>query len=433
MNTRLTALLIIAAIAAGPACKRTEPSAQQATAASSGKLAPNPFSQIDPGDYPAPIPVATVARASEISRNVARSVGEGASNKAAEIRVESYQTTTAINGRSARPGRQFVVLEMTWKNIIPLTLVDHRQPDRTQGAGSLGFGVAKTDPGAAASQPATLESTPYVVPDVKRHLWLLSDGRFADPVDLAATSATPDHLSTPSFTIAKLGQVLRGKLVFEAPAGATYQALQFLDTQYGHALILVKGGKPAPPPGPPLGAAKQNEVLELAVTESSLSASDQPSAPGLRSFTLGLRGISRSPTDIVDVKFDEYAFLQTDQGCVAQPETDVSSLARPFAKLASFLPTSPDEGQLVFLVPSDTKNVKFLLRPATRGALDLTVGVRLHAVVAHAGEDRPGRHDVAPADPSDAGPALGRSSACRRARSGHPRRRGREPEAHARD
>lgn len=371
MSERLAASLVVALLAAGPACERAAPSAQPA--GTKAQLAPSPFARIDPGDYPAPTPVASVTRAETIPRSVAQPVGEGASNKAVEIRVESYQTASAINGRPARSGRQFVVLETTWKNIIPLTLVEHRQPDRTQGAGSLGFGVAKSAPGGAASQPATLESTPYLVPDVTRHLWLLSDGRFADPVDLEATSATPGHLSTPSFKIATLGQVLRGKVVFEAPAGALFQALQFLDTQYGHALISVKGLKSAPSPRPPIRAAKQNQVIELAVTEASWSPTDRPAPPGLRYFTLGLRGISRSPTDIVELKLDEYAFLQTDQGCVAQPETDVPWLARPFSKLAPFLPTSPNEGQLAFLVPSDTKSVRFLLRPTNGGPLDLAV------------------------------------------------------------
>jgi len=381
MSKQLTASLLVALLAAGSACQRGgTPAAQPAgTTGQSGQpagtkaqLAPSPFAQADPGDYPVPTPVASVTRAETIRRIVTQSVGQGASNKAAEVRVESYQTAAAINGRPARPGREFVVIETTWKNIIPLTLVEHKAPDRTSGAGSMGFGVSKSGSGGGSSPPPTLESTPYLIPDVKKHLWLLSDGRFSDPVDLEATSATPGHLSTPSFTIAKLGQVLRGKIVFEAPAGAALQALQFLDTQYGHVLIPVKGTKSGPPP-PPMRAAKRNSVVELAVTEASWSSTDRPAPPGLRYYTLGLRGTSQSPTDIVELKFDEYAFLQTDQGCVAQPETDVSWLTRPFAKLAPFLPTAPDEGQLAFLVPSDTKNVRFLLRPVKGGALDLNI------------------------------------------------------------
>ncbi|MEI6669004.1 MAG: hypothetical protein WCP29_12670 [Acidobacteriota bacterium] len=374
MHRPLSATLLIALVIVAPACQRgAAPAATPTSAGAKARLAPNPFAQASPGDYPSPTPVASVARSETIQRAVVQTIGEGVANKAAELRVESYQTAKAINGRAARPGREFVVIETSWKNIIPLTLVEHKGPDRTQGAGSLGFGVSKSDSGGASTPPPTMESTPYQVPDAKRHLWLLSDGRFADPVDLDATSATPGHLPMPSFTIAKLGQVLRGKIVFEAPAGATVQALQFLDTQYGHAVIPVKGGKAASSPPPPLRTAVKNTVLELAVTEASWSSTERPAPPGLRYYTVGVRGRSLSPTDIVEVKLDEYAFLQTDQGCVAQPEADAAWLARPLARLAPFLPTAPDEGQMVFLVPADAKGFKFLLRPKNGGALDLNL------------------------------------------------------------
>ena len=163
-----------------------------------------------------------------------RSVNEAGSasvtTKAVELRVEGYQATDTINGRHARPGSTFVIVDTTWKNVIPLARVEHKAPDRTSGAGNLGFGAAGKKP-ETGPDTSTMESTPYVVPEVPRHLWLLSDGRFADPIDVAATTATADHLPTTTFTIAKLGDVLRGKMVFEAPAAAEYQALQFLDTQ----------------------------------------------------------------------------------------------------------------------------------------------------------------------------------------------------------
>lgn len=334
-------------------------------------VTPAPPGTVAPLAPSAATPVTSAPGEAAAPRSVAEASTTSVTTKAVELRVEGYQTTDTINGRHARPGYSFVIVDTTWKNVIPLARVEHKAPDRTAGAGNLGFGGAgsKPEPGPDTS---TMESTPYVVPQVPLHIWLLSDGRFADPIDIAATTATADHLPTTVFTISKLGDVLRGKVVFEAPATAEYQALQFLDTQYGHALISVKGLKSAPSP-PPIRAAKQNTVVELAVTEASWSPTDRPAPPGLRYFTLGLRGISRSPTNIVDLKFDEYAFLQTDQGCVAQPETDVSWLGRPFGKLASFLPTAPDEGQLVFLVPSDTKSVKFLLRPVNGGPLDLAV------------------------------------------------------------
>jgi hypothetical protein len=305
-------------------------------------------------------------------QSVAAAGTSSVTTKAVELRVEGYQATDTISGRHARPGSTFVVVDTTWKNIIPLTRVDHKAPDRTSGAGGLGFGGAgkKAEPEPDTS---TMESTLYVVPEVPRHLWLLTDGRFADPIDVAATSVTSDHLPTTTFSIAKLGEILKGKLVFEVPATAQYQALLFLDTQYGHALIPLKGTTPPAPPAT-MGAANRTKLLELAVTEGSWAPADPAPPAGLRYYTLGLRGSSLSPTNIVEVKINEYLFLQNDQGCVAQPESKAPWLSRPLLATAPFLPNIPNEGQLAFLLPADTKNVKFLLRPAIGGALDLAVG-----------------------------------------------------------
>ena len=115
-------------------------------------------------------------------------------------------------------------------------------------------------------------------------------------------------------------------------------------------------------------------MLELAVTEGSWAPADPAPPPGLRYFTLGLRGSSLSPTNIVEIKINEYVFLQNDQGCVAQPEKSEPWLSRPLAPIAPFLPNTPNEGQAGVPAPGRHENVKFLLRPATGGALDLVVG-----------------------------------------------------------
>ena len=292
--------------------------------------------------------------------------------KAIELRVEGVETAAQIGGRQARPGYEFVIVDTSWKNIIPLTAVDPKKAaDGSYGAGGVGFG----SPGGAGSTQAApgdirMEPTKYIVPALNRHVWLLTDERFADTFDVAAQTATPGHMPTDVFAIAKFEETLRGKFVFEAPAGAQYRALQFYDTKYGHALVTLKGTRPATPPVA-LGAPRQNDVLQLAVTEAAFGPTDRPAPPGLRYYTVGLRGVSRSPTDIVDVQFNKYVFLQTDQACVAQPEHNPPGLARPFADIGSFLPTSPNEGQLTFLVPEDTKNVRLLVLPVSLGAIDL--------------------------------------------------------------
>jgi hypothetical protein len=67
-------------------------------------------------------------------------------------------------------------------------------------------------------------------------------------------------------------------------------------------------------------------------------------------------------------------FLQTDRGCVAQPERDTSGLVRPFGDTGSFLPTSQNEGQILFLVPDDTKNARLIVTPVRGGQITLSTG-----------------------------------------------------------
>jgi hypothetical protein len=44
-----------------------------------------------------------------------------------------------------------------------------------------------------------------------------------------------------------------------------------------------------------------------------------PSSPGTKTLVVSLRGISRQPA-IAQIPFGSFSFLQTNQGCVAQPE-----------------------------------------------------------------------------------------------------------------
>jgi hypothetical protein len=286
--------------------------------------------------------------------------GPSVTTRAVEVRVESVESLPQIAGRQARAGYEFVIVDTTWKNIIPLKPV----PKKPDASGLSGFGSARK-PGPA---DVTMEPTAYLVPTLTRHFWLLTDDRFADPVDFEAHGATSGHMPHDGFAIAKVDDRLRGKFVFQAPVNAKYRAFQFYDTVHGHVLIPLSGTKPAGAPAP-LTAARENSFLQLAVTEAGF-APGAALPPGLRRYVLGLRGVSRSPTDIVDVPF-QYLFGLTDEGCVARPETSAPGLSRPFDAVGSFLPDAPNEGQLSFLVPETTKLVQVQLRSVNGGPIDL--------------------------------------------------------------
>ncbi len=343
--------------------------AQSPSAAAPAAPAAAPFGTGDLGDYPVPVPVDTVARVSDVPRVETKQIAATATTQAVEIRVEGYQEVASLNGRPAPSGRTFLVVDTSWKNIIPLRPAAKKSAARGYGAGGLGFGVAKES--APPAEEAPLEPTPYLVGNVPQHLWLVTDNRYTDPIDVQATAQVPGHLPTNRLMIARLGEVVKGKVVFDAPAGARYMALQFLDTTYGHALVPLKGTPESAPLPKTLTPPQQNELLELAVTDALWATSGPPAPDGFKYFIVSLRGVSRSQGDIVQVEIGKYLFVTDDQAFVTQPEPNANWLSRPFRGLTPFLPAGPNEGQAVFLLPADTERTMLLWRPPAGGSLDL--------------------------------------------------------------
>lgn len=298
--------------------------------------------------------------------------GQPIVNKAIELRVTNHRTAAAVGNETAESGREFVIVEMAWKNILPQQKVNRKKAsDRTAGAGSLGFGGGATAQDKAADEAnTTIESVKFEVGPLSKHLWLVADGRYAEAIDVEATRGLEGHLGPDSIAIANFQQVVSGAVAFKAPAGAQSLALLFLDTIHGHLLLTIKGAPPmlASSLG---GSGRANEFVDLALTATSWS--NTPSAsPGMRTLIVGLRGISRQNA-IVDVPFGEYAFLQTEQGCLAEPDPNATGLARQLAPVGRFLPFVPTEGQLAFTVPADTRAVALLVRLQQAGPIDLAL------------------------------------------------------------
>lgn len=284
------------------------------------------------------------------------------------MRVEGVTTTAQIGSRQARPGHEFVIVDTSWKNVIPLKAVD-KSANASPVGGLSGFGTSKRPP--PEPKDTVMMPTPFVVPMLRKQFWLFTDGRFADTVDLEAQAATADAFPAGGFTVEKLGDVVRGKLVFDAPAGARHRAFQFYDNNHGHALIAV-GGKAAAPP-PAAGPVRENELMELVLAEAAFSPAESTHA-GRRYYTVSLRGTSRSPTDVVDIQPLQFVFAQNEHGCVSQPERNAPGLTRPMIETGSFPPTSPNEGQMAFLVPDDSERLRVLVVPSRGGGIVLAAG-----------------------------------------------------------
>jgi hypothetical protein len=355
---------VLVRVSLAPAVRQDEAGGAQVAAPGVGTTAAGTAQPSDASSGPPPAAVAPVAVAQ---------VGQGISNKAIEVRALGARTLPAVGGRTAGPGREFVVVETSWKNIIPLTKVNRKKAsDRTAGAGSLGFGGGATSQDRAQDEAnTTLEPTKFEIGPLATHVWLVTDGPRAEALDVDATSETPGHLGPDSIGIPALNDVRSGSLVYEAPASSQSLSLLVLDSINGHLLIPIRGTAPRPASGLG-GASRSNSAVDLAVT--AVNWTDGPAdRPGTRTLIVGLKGISRQEA-IADIPFGEYGFLQTDQGCVAGPERGSEAVARPLSPMGRFPPFAPSEGQLAFVVPADSKSATLLLRvQQPGGSLDLPV------------------------------------------------------------
>lgn len=152
-------------------------------------------------------------------------------------------------------------------------------------------------------------------------------------------------------------------------AGAPFPGLGGMAPQTG-------GSRPAGPPAV-AGGPRENSYLRLEVTEAGFWP-DRAAPSGLRYYTVGLRGTSRSESAqllgrskgddmILDVR--RFVFAQDERGCISRPERDVTGVANLIGDSITFPRSGHVEGRLVFLVPDDTKQIRVLVAPAGEGLI----------------------------------------------------------------
>jgi hypothetical protein len=271
-------------------------------------------------------------------------LGRGATTKGVALTVESVEFTSDVGGRTAPPRQMFVIVRTTWQNLIALR----------------------------ANSPGGAAPVSYVVPSIHGQLWLLTDSRYADPIDEAATEALERHLPIGTLTVPAEGETVTGQVAFRTGANASFLALALLDAASGDALVSVKGRPIDAPPVPALGPPASNDTLTMTITEAGWSE-NAPAAPaGFRYFTVGVRTVGRFPGSLRMVDFTSTLRLVTDEGQEVEPQP-AAWLKRPFATPAAVLPGLPNESQAAFLLAAETRSARVVLRSPSGGALELPV------------------------------------------------------------
>lgn len=137
----------------------------------------------------------------------------------------------------------------------------------------------------------------------------------------------------------------------------------------------LKAGDGSPSAHTPIsGTLRQNRYLKLAVTEAGFAPANHSAPPGLRYYTVGLRGVGRSSGNDFVLEFQKFVFAQNERGCISHPEPNATWLKHPFGETALFSAAEPIEGQLAFLVPDDTQHVRVLIAPASGDGFAVPAG-----------------------------------------------------------
>ena len=97
---------------------------------------------------------------------------QSARTRAVELRIEGVERVHEIGGHAARPGHEFVIVDTSWKNIIPLKT--HRQDGVTESDGRIRIG--REEAGAGPREP-----------DARAHRLRRPDAAKADVAPLGRT------------------------------------------------------------------------------------------------------------------------------------------------------------------------------------------------------------------------------------------------------
>jgi hypothetical protein len=296
-----------------------------------------------------------------------------AKNQAVEFSIPGFTVTSTLGSRSAPAGKVFLVVDTVWKNIIPLTKVAKHPDDAagTNGVGGLGFGAGQAQ---KKENPADYEMkpTPYLVPGVQQHAFLIINGQ--DTAVISEAQAAAAHaLPVEQIVVPELNAEVRGQLVYEIPASGVSSVLfRYLDTSMGSFDVPLYG-KP-PPAAAPIAGPVKNEVLEVsAYGVQQVASLGGKYAPGTDAYAVvQMSCTGKSAGSLVQVELENYAYLRDAQGTTFTPAKDVSAPGQ-FKGTVQFLPETAQRGALVFQVPAQHGALTLVIKLPGYAPLELSL------------------------------------------------------------
>jgi len=245
---------------------------------------------------------------------------ERASNKAVAIKILKMSTAPEIEGEQAEKGQIFCILETEWENIHPKQKVEK---DKLEGKTDRTMGVSTFAGKKKKKKTEYVEAdVAYMVEKLLNHAYLVADGLAYSLHDMTETVPEGVELREP-FMIVKQGEKRKAVFVYSIPEGVNNLGFQFLDYEYGHILLPVKGNlKKAKGTGKAPGKVIdqiQSPLVDIAVHSYDFQNTyiDDEAPEGWEYALVQLSGKSlsgRAVKDIVQIEPTEYTWVIIEGG-----------------------------------------------------------------------------------------------------------------------
>jgi hypothetical protein len=295
-----------------------------------------------------------------------------AKNQAVEFSIPSFTVTSTVGSSSAPAGKVYLVIDTVWKNIIPLTkAAKHPDQTGTSAVGGLGFGAGEAQK-KENPEDYVMKPTPYLIPDVKSHAFVVINDSDTAVISDAQSSA-PQALLVEQILVPELNAEVKGQLVYEIPASGVSSVLfRFLDTSMGSFDVPLYGKPPAAAAA--IAGPVRNDVLEVSaygVQEmASLAGQSAPGSDKYAVVQLGCTG--KAQGSLVQVEMEKYAYLRDVEGTTYNAAKDASAPGQ-FKGTVQFLPETAQRGSLVFQVPAQHSALTLVLTLPGYAPLELNL------------------------------------------------------------
>ena len=288
-------------------------------------------------------------------------LGSSAQNRAIRLTIESAALVSRYGAFESPRGHKLLLLETEWENRIPWTIV----------------------------QEAKIP-TEYRIPNLADHLYVVLNGVTALRI-LPEAADLPGHVTVKDFKLAKIGDRIRGNVLFEVPTSSVESLeLRFYDFAHGHfQSSLIRSSAPPAPAPKPKSPPQRNEVLEVGVfgVESTKEHAGVKAPDEMTFVVVDLRARSLFSVEADATAFDPKARAgaKTRVGTVADWQEsrrytqlvvngEVAFAPLPSSTLTEeprFLPDVLTGGSVVFLAPEKTVSLELRCDfPNAKSSLD---------------------------------------------------------------